>query len=125
LQAAQLVTFQFLHANTDHLIFNMLGLWFIGGMVESALGRRRYLAFYLVCGISGALMFLFLNLLGWGFHLHLPGLLFADPYTPLIGASAGVFGVRRRGILNARPSTSSSPSPCSSVPPCISLSSSR
>ena len=89
----RVVTFQFLHANPDHLIFNMLGLWFIGGMVESVLGRRRYLAFYLVCGVAGAMMYLLLNLLGWGVHLRLPGVLFSDPFTPLIGASAGVFGV--------------------------------
>lgn len=89
----RLITFQFLHANLWHLVFNMLGLWFVGGMVEAALGAKRYTAFYLICGACGALMYLFLNLLGWGLHLNIPGVLFSDPYTPLVGASAGVFGV--------------------------------
>ena len=93
------ITFQFLHANWDHVIFNMLTLYFFGGMVESYLGKKRYVAFYLLCGISGALMYLLLNglaVVGSGFFgpsFHVPGLLFDDPHTTLVGASAGVFGV--------------------------------
>ncbi|MBX3358746.1 MAG: rhomboid family intramembrane serine protease [Phycisphaeraceae bacterium] len=86
------ITFQFLHANWMHIAFNMLGLYFVGGMVEQRLGGKRYLAFYLMCGICGALVYLFLNLLGY-LNINLPGVLFSDPYTPLVGASAGVFGV--------------------------------
>jgi membrane associated rhomboid family serine protease len=87
------VTFQFLHFNWIHLLFNMFGLWFVGGLVEQYLGRKRYAAFYLVCGIFGALMYLLLNLAGILSPWHIPGVLFNDVYTPLIGASAGVFGV--------------------------------
>jgi membrane associated rhomboid family serine protease len=89
----RVLTFQFLHADVWHLVFNMIGLWFVGGMVESAIGSRRYAAFYLVCGVCGALLYMLLNLLGWALRVNLPGVLFVDPYTPLIGASAGVFGV--------------------------------
>jgi len=93
LQLWRFLTFQFLHANFTHLLFNMLGLWFFGGMVEARLGPRRYAAFYLLCGAAGAALYLILNLLGYGLGLRLPGVLFSDPYTPLVGASAGVFGV--------------------------------
>ena len=94
LQVWRLITFQFLHAGIDHLALNMLGLFFFGPIVERYLGGgRRYFAFYLICGIFGALMYLTLNLLGAGFGVHLRGLLFDDIYTPLIGASAGIFGV--------------------------------
>lgn len=94
LQVWRLVLFQFLHADISHLAFNMLGLFFFGPLVERWLGGgRRYLAFYLVSGIAGALLYLTLNLLGQGLGLQLPGLLQVDMYTPLIGASAGVFGV--------------------------------
>lgn len=96
LEVWRLVTFQFLHAGMGHLLMNMLGLYFFGPVVESRLGSRRvFLAFYLVCGIFGALFYLLLNLLGnvVPANLHLPGLLFQDIYTPLVGASAGVFGV--------------------------------
>lgn len=89
----RLVTFQFLHANAMHLIFNMFGLWIFGGMVEQFLGRKRYAAFYLVCGIAGGVTYLLLNVLGAGLGLRLPGVLVDSSWTPLVGASAGVFGV--------------------------------
>lgn len=87
------VTFQFLHANITHLFFNMFGLWIFGGMVEQFLGFKRYAAFYLACGVFGAVSYLALNLVGQGLGLRLPGVLVENPYTPLVGASAGVFGV--------------------------------
>lgn len=97
LQVWRLVTFQFLHANITHIFFNMFGLWMFGSVVEEYLGRKKYLAFYLTCGIFGGLMYLLLNLIGTVFqHYHLPplpGILFNGKSTPLVGASAGVFGV--------------------------------
>lgn len=87
------LTFQFLHGSLLHLAFNMLGIWFLGRLVEDQLGPKKFLAFYLVCGIFGGLMYLLLNLLGGVLGLRVPGLLMNDPATPLIGASAGVFGV--------------------------------
>jgi membrane associated rhomboid family serine protease len=90
------VGFQFLHANLAHLIFNMMGLWFFGPVVERYLGGKRYGAFYLLCGICGAAMYLLLNFLGTQVvppGRSVPFLLPNDPTTPLVGASAGVFGV--------------------------------
>jgi membrane associated rhomboid family serine protease len=103
----RLIGFQFLHANVTHLLFNMLGLFFFGPMVERYLGSKRYLAFYLLCGIFGALTYLALNLCGivaaeaFGPDIRIPGLLFDNPYTPLIGASAGVFGILMAGAYLA------------------------
>ncbi len=99
--------FQFLHFNPTHLIFNMVGLFFFGPMVERYLGSKRYLAYYLLCGIFGALMYLLLNLAGYIVATtfpgapSVPGLLFNDTHTPLIGASAGVFGVLMAGAFIA------------------------
>jgi membrane associated rhomboid family serine protease len=98
LQVWRLVSFQFLHASLVHVAMNMFGLYIFGPPVEEHLGRKKYLAFYLVCGIFGGLAYLFLNLLG---HLNtnvlhlrpLPGVLIDDIHTTLVGASAGVFGV--------------------------------
>ena len=84
LQVWRFITFQFLHANVQHILFNMIALYFFGPMVESWLGPRRYLAFYLLCGIAGAVMYLIL----W-----MTGVLFTDPRVPLVGASAGIFGI--------------------------------
>jgi len=103
-QLWRLVGFQFLHADMTHLLFNMIALFFFGPLVEQFLGRKRYLAFYLLCGVFGALLYLCLNLLGWVWITQLglpemPGLLFNATGVPLIGASAGVFGVIIGGAL--------------------------
>ena len=42
----------------------MIGLYFFGSMVEQYLGRKRYLAFYLLCGMAGAGAYLLLNFAG-------------------------------------------------------------
>ena len=102
----RLVGFQFLHADLFHLMFNMIALYFFGPLIERVLGGKRYLAFYLLCGIAGGLLYLILNLAGyvWVDSLNLPevpGLLFNATGTPLIGASAGVFGVLVGGAFLA------------------------
>lgn len=92
LEVWRLLTFQFLHSpNTIwHLGMNMFGMWIFGPMVERYLGRKKYLAFYLMCGLAGGLMFIVLNLLG----AYTPISILSDGFhTPLVGASAGVFGV--------------------------------
>lgn len=97
LEVWRFVTFQFLHVNGAHLFLNMLGLFFFGPIAERYLGSRRlFLAFYLACGMAGAAMYLMLNLVGWlavPSGAHLPLVLANKPWVPLVGASAGVFGV--------------------------------
>lgn len=52
----QIVTHMFMHGNEMHLIFNMLGLWMFGSVVESVLGRNKFLLLYFGAGI-GAVLF--------------------------------------------------------------------
>lgn len=78
------ISFQFLHGSLYHLAFNCLGLWVFGPPVERKLGRARFLAYYLLCGIGGAIGY---TLLFWA------DLFIGSPDAPLIGASAGVFGL--------------------------------
>jgi len=83
-QIWRFITFQFLHADPWHLLVNMLGLFFFGPIVEAHFGSRRYLAFYLICGLAGAACFaimVFMHVL----NIH--------PDTQLVGASAGIFGL--------------------------------
>ncbi|HZW07121.1 MAG TPA: rhomboid family intramembrane serine protease [Phycisphaerales bacterium] len=89
------ITFQFLHQyGWIHLAFNMIGLWTFGPDVEEYLGRKRFLALYLTCGVFGALAYLLLNGLGNLLPaVQIPGLLIHDTRTPLVGASAGIFGI--------------------------------
>lgn len=81
LELWRLIGFQFLHANIGHLFANMLGMFMFGGIVERALGSRRFLVYYLLCGVGGALFYALLASIGW-----------LDPGI-LVGASAGIFGM--------------------------------
>lgn len=83
-QVWRFFTFQFLHASGGHLLGNMLGLFFFGPIVEAHFGPRRYAAFYLLCGLAGAAAYLLLAVA----HI-----LVASPEVPLVGASAGIFGL--------------------------------
>lgn len=51
----QLVTHMFMHGGLFHLLFNMLALWMFGAMIERIWGPKRFLIFYLVCGLGAAL----------------------------------------------------------------------
>jgi membrane associated rhomboid family serine protease len=70
-----LVTYMFLHGSITHILFNMLGLFFFGPRVEARIGSRQFAILYFISGISGALLSL------------------AFSRAPIVGASAGVFGV--------------------------------
>ena len=73
-----LVSYAFLHGDFWHLATNMLFLWVFGDNVEDALGHFRFLIFYLLCAVAGAL-----------FH----GWLEPASQAPLIGASGAVSGI--------------------------------
>ncbi|HSL70344.1 MAG TPA: rhomboid family intramembrane serine protease [Longimicrobiales bacterium] len=70
------VSYMFLHGGLMHLFFNMLGLFFFGVRVEDRMGSKRFAIMYFLSGVSGALLSAIFS-----------------PGSPIIGASAGVFGV--------------------------------
>ena len=51
----QIVTYMFMHANFEHLFFNMFALWMFGNTIENIWGTKRFLLFYFVCGIGAGL----------------------------------------------------------------------
>jgi len=85
LQVWRFFTYQFLHANFFHILFNMIGLFFFGPLIERWLGSRRFLAFYLLCGISGAVLYTLLAFV--------PGLIPGSLARPMVGASGSVYGI--------------------------------
>ncbi len=78
------ISYNFLHASPEHLIFNMIALWAFGPGVESMLRPARYVVFYLLCGLGGILGYLLL----WRLRF-----LDVTAHTTLVGASACIFGV--------------------------------
>lgn len=73
----RLLTSMFLHAGVMHIAFNMLSLWWLGGPLEAALGRARYLALYFVSGLAGGAL----------------TYLIAAPNQASLGASGAIFGL--------------------------------
>jgi len=54
----QLVTYMFLHGGWDHILFNMFALWMFGAILENFWGAKRFLIFYVVCGLGAAVLHL-------------------------------------------------------------------
>lgn len=77
----QLVTYMFLHADLSHLFFNMFALWMFGRTLEYELGSRRFLIYYMVCGVGAALIQMATVLLS------------GEIYIQLLGASGAVMGL--------------------------------
>nr|BFE64414.1 rhomboid family intramembrane serine protease [Dactylosporangium thailandense] len=73
----QLFTSMFLHFGLLHLAMNMWALWILGRPLEAALGRIRFLALYLLCGLGGGVLVFLLS----------------APNVPTAGASGAVFGM--------------------------------
>ena len=53
---AQLFTYLFMHGGFTHLFFNMFALWMFGRILEQVWGPKRFLTFYLVCGVGAGLI---------------------------------------------------------------------
>ena len=76
----RLLTAMFMHFGIQHISNNMLILFVLGDNLERALGKVKYLIFYLVCGIGA-------NIVSVYFYLE------TSPNTVSAGASGAVFGV--------------------------------
>jgi membrane associated rhomboid family serine protease len=76
--ASHLVTYQFLHVDGLHLIFNLLMLFVVGPFVEDVWGRPIFAAFYLAAGAAAGVMF---------------AVRYPDLQLPLVGASGAIAGV--------------------------------
>lgn len=77
----QYITYMFLHGGFGHLFFNMFALWMFGRTLEYELGSRRFIIYYMVCGVGAALIQM---LVAW---------LTGETDIVLIGASGAVMGV--------------------------------
>lgn len=77
-QVTTIFTSMFLHGGWLHLISNLLALYIFGDNIEDRIGHRRYLVFYLVCGLIAALIHIAFN---------------SNSPVPTIGASGAISGV--------------------------------
>jgi membrane associated rhomboid family serine protease len=74
----QLVTYMFLHGGFFHILFNLLALWMFGGELENYWGSKKFLFYFLFCGIGAGICTVVVT-----------------PYQfiPVIGASGAIYGI--------------------------------
>lgn len=78
----QPVTHMFIHGGWAHIIFNMYSLFIFGCVVERVIGSRKFIWFYMICGLGAAAFHLATCLFG-GVNIN----------TPTVGASGAIYGV--------------------------------
>ncbi|MCH5599633.1 rhomboid family intramembrane serine protease [Niabella ginsengisoli] len=81
----QIVTHMFAHAASGqymffHILFNMFALWMFGRVLENLWGSKRFLIFYMICGLGSAVVHLTMQYIMGGHEM-------------AVGASGAVFGV--------------------------------
>ncbi len=76
------ITSMFMHADINHLLGNMLFLFILGGIVEAAIGIRKYLLLYFLAGIFGGITMIFMTSTG-----------FISDNVSILGASGAIFGI--------------------------------
>jgi membrane associated rhomboid family serine protease len=81
----RIVTSGFIHAGLSHLLFNMLGLWVLGSLLEPVVGRLRFGLIYATSLLAGSL-----------------GALIAQPIGFTVGASGAIFGLLGAAIVVLR-----------------------
>ena len=91
----QPVTYMFLHGGFMHLFFNMFGLWMFGRILETVWGPKRFLIYYVVCGVGAALT---QELVQWLTWLSLDGVptnsyAYYSVIAPTVGASGAIYGI--------------------------------
>ena len=85
----RLFTAMFLHGGVLHIAFNMAALWWLGSVVEQALGQLRFLLIYLAGGLAGSAGALVLPIthIGGGWSTQY------QPFLPTVGASGAIFAI--------------------------------
>jgi membrane associated rhomboid family serine protease len=83
-----LITSMFMHGGWAHLGGNMLFLWIFGDNIENALGHKRYLIFYLLCGVIASLA-----------HVFSASFLNQSTLVASLGASGAISGILGGYIL--------------------------
>ncbi len=89
----QIITYMFLHGGIGHLFSNMFGLFIFGSTLETYMGSKKFLTYYLITGIGAAVLNSLLNTYAMT-HM----VVASEPYwrqavTPMVGASGAIFGI--------------------------------
>ena len=103
----QFFTYMFLHANLTHIFFNMFALWMFGVVVENVWGPKKFLFYYISCGIGAGIMQEIVQMFDFYFRIsaQYPEISFSELFTigaqlstqlngwTTIGASGAVYAI--------------------------------
>jgi len=78
----QLLTYMFMHGSLLHVLMNMFMLWMFGSVIEQALGAKRFLFYYIFCGVGAGLIQEAVQFIG-----------LASPFSSTVGASGAVYSL--------------------------------
>lgn len=98
-QPYQIATHMFAHGGMMHIFFNMFGLWMFGKVLENVWGGKRFLLFYLVCGVGAAITHLAIQYFRCQELLDVVMAGNSDPgsllgaVAPAVGASGAIMGI--------------------------------
>lgn len=102
---SQLISYMFMHANFQHIFFNMFAVWMFGRVLEQVWGPKRFLTYYLICGIGAGLIQELVQYLEYAFTLSnydsvnlgiARGIIPMEEYLNMmttVGASGAVYGI--------------------------------
>lgn len=101
---AQLFTYMFMHGSFSHLFFNMFAVWMFGRVLEQVWGPKRFLFYYIVCGLGAGIVqeivqFIYYEAVLSGYtsvNTGMGGIVPMEEYLNwmvTVGASGAIFGI--------------------------------
>jgi membrane associated rhomboid family serine protease len=108
-QPWQVLTHMFMHGNLSHIFFNMFALYMFGPNLERVWGSKRFLNYYLICGLGAFALHEFVvgyqfyqdfgtffptaDIVAQGFTGQMRASILYQTFVPVVGASGAVFGI--------------------------------
>ena len=99
----QLITYMFMHANFQHIFFNMFAVWMFGRVLENTWGPKKFLFYYLLCGVGAGLIQELVQYIDYAVNLsHYDGVQTGTGVIPMaefinmwntVGASGAVYAI--------------------------------
>ena len=90
-QPFQIITHMFMHGSLSHIFFNMFALWMFGNMIENVWGSKRFLIYYVICGLGAVFCHQIVQ------EIYISSMSVQEAFyakqIPTVGASGAVFGI--------------------------------
>lgn len=89
----QVITYMFMHGGVGHIFSNMFGLFIFGSTLETYMGSKKFLTYYLITGVGAAVLNSMLNTYEMSQLITNSEPYWRQAVTPMVGASGAIFGI--------------------------------